>query len=244
MTELVLMGQLDEELKERIEAIKFSGESLLDIINDILDLSKIEARKLELDFTEFSLRSVIEKVLRPLASKTSTKNIELILDIGNGIPDNFIGDPVRLRQILFNLIGNAIKFTEAGEVKLEVILKGQDAKSAEIEFSVIDTGIGIPGNKMQYLFKSFSQADSSTSRKFGGTGLGLAISKNLVEMMGGKIGVSSRHGKGSTFKFNILLEKSDVVLVEDGSIVIPALSEKRILIVDDNQTNRTILKGF
>ncbi len=244
MTELALMGHLDEELKERIEAVKFSGESLLDIINDILDISKIEAHKLELDLVEFSLRDVIEKVLRPLSSKTSGKGIELILDIANGVPNYFHGDPVRLRQVLFNLIGNAIKFTEKGEVKLGVKLVEEEDRFARIEFAISDTGIGIPEDKMSNLFKSFSQADSSTSRKFGGTGLGLAISKSLVELMKGNIKVKSVFNAGSVFTFDVLLEKSDKPPVEAASGFHASLREKSVLIVDDNSTNRNILKGL
>jgi signal transduction histidine kinase/DNA-binding response OmpR family regulator len=244
MTELVMMSPLEEDQKERLEAIKFSGESLLDIINDILDLSKIEARKLELDFVQFSLRGVIEKVLRPMSSKTAQKNLELILDISNGVPDYYTGDPVRLRQILFNLIGNAIKFTEKGEIKLEVRLKTENENKRELEFFIVDTGIGIPGDKMHNLFKSFSQADSSTSRKFGGTGLGLSISKSLVEMMNGAISVESIPDKGSVFKFNIWLEISEEVVHESSTEIQPIIKQKRILIVDDNLNNRKILKGF
>jgi len=244
MTELVMMSPLEEDQKERLEAVKFSGESLLDIINDILDLSKIEARKLELDFVQFSLRGVIEKVLRPMSSKTAQKNLELILDISNGVPDYYTGDPVRLRQILFNLIGNAIKFTEKGEIKLEVRLKTENENKRELEFFIIDTGIGIPDNKMHNLFKSFSQADSSTSRKFGGTGLGLSISKSLVEMMNGAISVESIPDKGSVFKFNIWLEISEEVVHESSTEIQPIIKQKRILIVDDNLNNRKILKGF
>ncbi len=244
MTELVMMSNLEDDQKERLEAVKFSGESLLDIINDILDLSKIEARKLELDFVQFSLRGVIEKVLRPMSSKTSQKNLELILDISNGVPDYFVGDPVRLRQILFNLIGNAIKFTEKGEIKLEVRLIGEKDNYIELGFFITDTGIGIPADKMHNLFKSFSQADSSTSRKFGGTGLGLAISRSLVEMMKGKITVDSIPDKGSVFKFNIWLEVSKEVVHESSSEIQPILKQKRVLIVDDNLNNRKILKGF
>ncbi len=244
MTELVLMGQLDDEQKERIEAVKYSGESLLDIINDILDLSKIEARKLELDSVNFSLRGVIEKVLRPLASKTAMKNIELILDIGHHVHDTFIGDPVRLRQILFNLLGNAIKFTEEGEVKLEVKTRTSEKDFDVLRFSISDTGIGISKEKIKNLFKSFSQADSSTSRRFGGTGLGLAISKSLVEMMEGEISVDSTPGKGSTFSFSIKLEKSKSKFQESDTEISPKLLSKNFLIADDNLTNRKILSGL
>ncbi|MCF8366257.1 MAG: response regulator [Bacteroidales bacterium] len=244
MTELVLMSQLNEEQKERIEAVKYSGESLLDIINDILDISKIEARKLELDAIKFSLRGVIEKVLRPLASKTAAKNLELILDIQYKLHDTFIGDPVRLRQILFNLLGNAIKFTEEGEVKLSVKSIRQESDLCTLGFSISDTGIGIPDNKIGNLFKSFSQADNSTSRKFGGTGLGLVISKSLVEMMNGKVDVKSVEGKGSTFTFDITIQKSSSPGEQSDTEILPQLREKNVLIVDDNNTNRKILSGL
>jgi len=244
MTELVLLSQLSEEQKERIEAVKYSGESLLDIINDILDISKIEAKKLELDSVKFSLRGVIEKVLRPLASKTAVKNVELILDIQHKLHDTYLGDPVRLRQILFNLLGNAIKFTLEGEVKLAVNLLRKEKDQHVLEFSITDTGIGIPEDKLGNLFKSFSQADNSTSRKFGGTGLGLVISKSLVEMMGGKVEVKSTEGVGSTFSFGINLQKSSAPEQQSNTEIQPQLTEKHFLIVDDNKTNRKILSGL
>ncbi len=244
MTELALMSQLNDEQKERIEAVKYSGESLLDIINDILDISKIEARKLELDSVKFSLRGVIEKVLRPLASKTAVKNVELILDIRHKLHDTYIGDPVRLRQILFNLLGNAIKFTEEGEVKLTVTSIKKEEDKHVLEFSITDTGIGIPDDKIGNLFKSFSQADNSTSRKYGGTGLGLVISKSLVEMMGGKVKVKSAEGLGSTFSFDIIVQKSSASKQQSDTELLPQLLEKHFLIVDDNTTNRKILSGL
>jgi PAS domain S-box-containing protein len=244
MTELVLMSTLSSEQKERIEAVKYSGESLLDIINDILDISKIEARKLELDLVKFSLRGVIEKVMRPLASKTAIKNIELILDIQHKLYDTFVGDPVRLRQILFNLLGNAIKFTEEGEVKLAVAAVDETKESVKLAFSITDTGIGIPQDKMGNLFQSFSQADNSTSRKFGGTGLGLVISKSLVEMMGGEISVTSTEGEGSTFNFEIILQKTSELEKHSETEIVARLREKYFLIVDDNNTNRKILSGL
>lgn len=243
MTELALMGELDDDQRERIEAVKFSGESLLDIVNDILDLSKIEARKLELDAITFSLRGVIEKVMRPLSSKTAQKNLELILDIGQQVHDNYIGDPVRMRQILFNLLGNAIKFTEHGEVRLEVRMPEQQGEEATLHFAIHDTGIGIADDKLGNLFKSFSRADSTTSRKFGGTGLGLAISRNLVEMMNGRIEVESQPGKGSTFSFFIRLLKTEPARYSSDK-VLPAVHQKKILVVDDNDTNRKIIYGL
>ncbi len=244
MTELVLMSTLSDEQKERIEAVKYSGESLLDIINDILDISKIEARKLELDPVKFSLREVIEKVMRPLASKTAIKNIELILDIQHKLYDTFIGDPVRLRQILFNLLGNAIKFTEEGEVKLAVAAVDETKESVKLAFSIADTGIGIPEEKMGNLFQAFSQADNSTSRRFGGTGLGLVISKSLVAMMGGEISVSSTEGQGSIFNFEIILQKTSELEQHSETEIVAQLREKYFLIVDDNNTNRKILSGL
>lgn len=243
MTELALMGPLDPDQRERIEAVKLSGESLLDIINDILDLSKIEARKLELDAISFSLRGVIEKVMRPLSSKTAQKNLELILDIDQQVHDNYIGDPVRLRQILFNLLGNAVKFTEQGEVRLEVRMPEQQDEAPLLQFAIHDTGIGIAADKLNNLFKSFSQADSTTSRKFGGTGLGLAISRSLVEMMGGHIEVASKPGKGSTFSFVIRLLKTEPERYSSDK-VLATVRQKKLLVVDDNDTNRKILSGL
>lgn len=244
MAELLLMSEHETELKERIEAIKISGESLLDIINDILDLSKIEARKFELDHVDFSLREMIEKITRPLAAKAAQKNIELILDISRGTRDHFKGDPVRLRQVLFNIAGNAVKFTENGEILIQVQQLQTVDNKVELEFSVKDTGIGIPKTQMGNLFKLFSQGDSSTSRKFGGTGLGLAISKSLVEMMNGDITVTSEHKKGSRFTFNVWLEKADDTAPKTAAYLNPEVLKKKVLVVDDNPTNRNIIKGF
>ncbi|HPR56855.1 MAG TPA: response regulator [Bacteroidales bacterium] len=244
MAELLLMSEHESELKERIEAIKISGESLLDIINDILDLSKIEAHKFELDHVDFSLREMIEKITRPLAAKAAQKNIELILDISRDTCDHFKGDPVRLRQVLFNIVGNAVKFTENGEILIQVKQLQTVDNKIEVEFSVKDTGIGIPKSQMGNLFKLFSQGDSSTSRKFGGTGLGLAISKSLVEMMNGDITVTSEHKKGSRFTFNVWLEKSDDSVPKTISTLNPEVLKKKVLVVDDNPTNRNIIKGF
>jgi two-component system, sensor histidine kinase and response regulator len=244
MAELALMSNLDAEQKERLETLKYSGESLLDIINDILDISKIEARKLELDTVQFSLRGVVEKVLRPLSARSATKNLELIFDIDQNIHDYYIGDPVRLRQILFNLLGNAIKFTDEGEVKLEIQCLDISKSKSQLTFIISDTGIGIPDEKRQHLFKAFSQADSSTSRKFGGTGLGLVISKNLVELMNGQITLESELNVGSTFRFHIELEKTNPIEDHSATEISETIRNKRFLIVDDNETNRKILSGL
>jgi two-component system, sensor histidine kinase and response regulator len=244
MAELLLMTDHEAELKERIEAIKISGESLLDIINDILDLSKIEARKFELDHIDFSLRNMIEKVTRPLSAKAAQKQVELILDINNDVSDYYRGDPVRLRQILFNLAGNAVKFTDTGEIVLRVKQGKTSENKTELLFSITDTGIGIPENQMQNLFKLFSQGDSTTTRKYGGTGLGLAISKSLVEMMKGEISVKSLFNQGSAFAFNVWLESVEKPVQETKTNHQPGFLNKKILIVDDNLTNRNIIKGF
>jgi two-component system, sensor histidine kinase and response regulator len=244
MAELALMESLDSEQKERIETLKYSGESLLDIINDILDISKIEARKLELDAVPFSLRGVVEKVLRPLSAKSASKNLEIIFDIDQNIHDYYIGDPVRLRQILFNLLGNAIKFTDEGEVKLEIQCMEISKSRSQLTFIISDTGIGIPEEKREHLFKAFSQADSSTSRKFGGTGLGLVISKNLVEMMHGQISLESKVGQGSAFRFFIELQKTKPIEEKTEIEIDEKVRSKHFLIVDDNVTNRKILAGL
>jgi signal transduction histidine kinase len=208
MAELSLMGELEAPQRERVETIKQSGESLLDILNEILDISKIEADKMELESIEFNLREVNKKVIRLLSVKAFQKKIQLISDFDPNLDDTFIGDPVRIRQVLTNLMGNAIKFTEEGMVKLSISLERKLEKSVLIGFSVEDTGIGIPKGKQEKLFEAFGQADTSISRKYGGTGLGLPISKRLVEMMDGQIQVESAENKGSKFWFTLELKKA------------------------------------
>ncbi len=245
MAELLLETQLTEKQLKFASTIKRSGESLLSIINDILDFSKIEAGKMELDYSEFDLRDVVADVLDLLSERAEAKNLELAYLIHNHVPQKFWGDPGRLRQILLNLIGNAIKFTEKGEVFVEVTATAkQDTgqKSADIRqitFKVRDTGIGIPQESHQKLFRSFTQADSSTTRKYGGTGLGLTICKQLVQLMGGEINVSSEEGSGSTFWFRIPLEHKPSHI--SGHTQSKSLAQTRVLIVDDNETNRHIL---
>jgi len=213
----------------------------LDIINDILDYSKIEAGKLELENIDFDLRVTLDEVSDLIAIKAQEKDLELINVLDHQVPSLLCGDPGRLRQILINLTGNSIKFTKKGEISVRTTLESEDATHVIVRISVIDTGIGIPKDSMNRLFESFSQVDSSTTRKYGGTGLGLTISKQLVEKMGGRIGVESEEGKGSTFWFTAVFEKQPEgreqkrVLPED-------IKEKRFLIVDDNKTNRYILK--
>jgi PAS domain S-box-containing protein len=242
MTSLLLDTNLSEEQEEFVETIRLSGDHLLVIINDILDFSKIESEKLELENQPFNLRDVVEDSLDLLSSKASEKGLDLAYLIENNTPQIIYGDVTRLRQILVNLVNNGIKFTESGEVFVSVSVRKVDDDRCELLFSVRDTGIGIPKDKTEKLFKSFSQVDASTSRNYGGTGLGLAISKRLVEMMNGKIWIESEVGKGTAFYFTIIAEASSVqskVYVRAGNYL---LKNKSALIVDDNTTNLKILK--
>jgi two-component system sensor histidine kinase/response regulator len=239
MTELVLDTDLTLEQRDYLGSAKISAESLLVIINDILDFSKIEAGKLELDPVTFQVREHIEETMKALAFRAHEKGLELLCDIRPEIPANAIGDPTRIRQIVVNLVGNAIKFTEHGQVELEVALEGQNQGELQVHFIVRDTGIGIPIEKQGLIFEAFSQADNSTTRRFGGTGLGLTISSRLVAAMGGKIWVESELGKGSSFHFTLSLGVADETSlpVEEGV----SLAGIPVLIVDDNFTNRRIL---
>ncbi|TRZ70300.1 MAG: response regulator [Bacteroidetes bacterium] len=242
MTSLVLDTPLMEKQKFYLEGIKKSGETLLHIINDILDLSKIEAGKMELEKIDFSLSDVLGQVRQTLGHRAEEKGLELLVNIDSKITDIVIGDPVRLNQVLVNLTGNAIKFTEKGSVSIEVSKENEG-----IRFSIVDTGIGIPEDKLQTVFESFSQANASDTRRYGGTGLGLNISRQLVELMGGNISVSSVEGSGTTFSFRVAFEKGSAERLEqrltsekqvDGTI----LDGLTILIVDDNEYNRIVAK--
>ena len=241
MTGLLLDTPLSEHQKEYVETIRISGDQLLVVINDILDFSKIESDRLELENQPFDLRDCIEDSLDLLGSKAAEKGLDLAYLIENNTPVTVNGDVTRLRQILTNLVNNAIKFTAEGEVFVSVSAKHIEDEKYEILFIVKDTGIGIPSEKMDKLFKSFSQIDTSTTRTYGGTGLGLVISKRLAEMMGGKIWVESEVEKGTSFFFTILAESvpSQSKIYFKGSIA--QLKGKKVLVVDDNQTNRKIL---
>ncbi len=243
MTGLLLDTNLDDEQREYVDTIRLSGDQLLVIINDILDFSKIESDKLELETQPFDIRDCIEDSLDLLASRAGEKGLDLVYQVDVSTPISIKGDVTRLRQILTNLINNAIKFTEVGEIFVSASSKQIENGFYEILFAVKDTGIGIPEDKMDRLFKSFSQVDASTTRTHGGTGLGLAISKRLTELMGGKMWVESEFGSGSTFYFSI---KSEASLSQSKIYLyghVPKLAGKRILIVDDNKTNRRILKA-
>jgi two-component system, sensor histidine kinase and response regulator len=241
MTELTLDTELNPEQREYLLLVKSSGESLLSVINDILDFSKIESGKLDLETIEFNLYNCVGETMKTLALRAHQKGLELAYDSDAEVPAQLLGDPGRLRQILVNLVGNAIKFTQHGEVLVTVERLSQDAGGVELHFKVKDTGIGISREKHGLLFKAFSQADSSTTRRYGGTGLGLAISAQLVELMGGKIWLESSEGKGSTFHFTARF----AVAAGKAQPAAPApkleLQDLSVLVVDDNQTNRRIL---
>ncbi len=245
MTGLLLDTPLNEEQLEYARTAQSSADALLTIINDILDFSKIEAGKLDFENLNFDLRHALDEIAELASIKADEKRIEFANYVHPEVPSLLVGDPGRLRQVLLNLASNAIKFTHQGEVVTEVSLVKEDADRAVIRFSVKDTGIGIPEDRLGRLFKSFSQVDSSTTRKYGGTGLGLAISKRLVEMMGGQIGVESQRGKGSTFWFTADLEKQDVDGMDRKACPMPEnVREKRILAMDDNAVNRRIMQAY
>jgi signal transduction histidine kinase/CheY-like chemotaxis protein len=240
MTELLLETDLDDEQREYLSLVQTSGDVLLAVINDILDFSKIEAGRLDLDVIEFSLRGCVETTLKTMALRAEEKDLELICDVGVDVPDAVLGDPTRLRQVLSNLIGNAIKFTDAGEIVVSVRPVEERDGRARIDFAVSDTGIGIAADKTETIFEPFRQADSSTTRRYGGSGLGLAISKRLTEMMGGQIGVERRPDGGSRFRFTVDFGlRTSSSLPERPEAL--ELSGLEVLVVDDNATNRRIL---
>ena len=242
MTELLLDTELTAEQRRYAEVTRASGESLLQLLNNILDFSKIEAKKLELEAADFDLQKLLEGLAAVLAMQAQGKGVELLYVVDPTIPTMLRGDSGRLRQILTNLVGNAIKFTEKGEVVVRATLEHEEGTDCLLHFSVRDTGIGIPENKIGVLFDKFIQVDTSTTRKFGGTGLGLAISKQLVELMGGAISVNSQAGKGSEFCFTIRLGRSKQSEASRADGQIPTnLSGVRVLIVDDNATSGEIL---
>ncbi|MFT2007167.1 two-component regulator propeller domain-containing protein [Pontibacter sp. 13R65] len=244
MTSLLSETKLTSEQRNYTEIISSSGKSLLSVIDNILDFSKIEAGNLELEQEPFDLREAIEEVLDMFASKAAQQNLDLMYQLAHNTPIQIIGDSVRLKQILINLVGNAVKFTSEGEIFVGVTLNSLlDNQLAELSFEVRDTGIGIPDDKAEQLFKAFMQVDSSTTRKYGGTGLGLAISKRLVELMGGNISVESTPGKGTTFRFSMLAQPSTEALQAYVHLSATELKGKSILVVDDNRTNRSILKA-
>src|SRR5713101_5021082 len=241
MTGLLLDTSLTAEQREYAETVRSSGSALLGILNEILDLSKIEAGRMELEHIDFSVAAAVEEATELLAERAHRKRIELLSRVDATIPATLRGDPGRFRQVLINLIGNAIKFTERGEVVITVEMAQEGSNDVELRIAVRDSGIGIAAEARSRLFQPFSQADSSTTRQFGGTGLGLAICRRLVELMGGEIGVDSEPGQGSTFRFTVRLQRVLAGALDAGAKT-AALRGARILIVDDNATNRVFLR--
>lgn len=240
MTGLLLDTDLTEEQREYVETVRDSSQALLGIINEILDFSKIEAGKLELEIIDFDLRVSLDEVLDLLAFRAEEKGLDMAVIVEHDVPSLLRGDPGRLRQVLVNLVSNALKFTEKGEVVIRIGLETETDTHAKLRFEVRDTGIGIPKDRMDRLFQSFSQVDGSTTRRYGGTGLGLAISKSLVELMGGAVGVESEAGKGSTFWFVVSLEKQRGA-GQPRPIEPVDIRDRRILAVDNDETGRLVL---
>jgi CheY-like chemotaxis protein/HPt (histidine-containing phosphotransfer) domain-containing protein len=245
MLDLLRAGRLDREQRHFVELAGTSAETLLAVIGDVLDFSKIDAGRLDLEETVFALPDLLEETAQMLAGKAAEKGLELICYVGTDVPNRVSGDPTRLRQVLVNLLGNAIKFTEQGEVCLQAVLEARDAAAARVRFCVRDTGIGIEPAAQRHIFDAFAQADGSTTRRFGGTGLGLAISRELVGMMGGEIAVESAPGRGSKFRFELSLPCHDdpatAPWINTGMDVLAGM---RVLVVDDNATNRTYLTSL
>jgi PAS domain S-box-containing protein len=238
MTDLALDTALDEEQREYLQIVKSSSEALLTVINDILDFSKIEAGKLAIEAVAFDMQRTVEETLKTLALRTHEKGLELICDIAAELPARVVGDPGRLRQIVLNLVGNAIKFTEQGEIVVRVAVDSLDGQRATIRVAVSDTGIGIATEKQAHIFDAFAQEDTSTTRKYGGTGLGLTISNRLVQLMGGRLWVESEPGHGSTFFFTLDL---GVELTAQPAAQLASLDGRHALVIDDNAVNREVL---
>ena len=241
MTTLALDTKLSPEQKDYLETVKSSARSLLAIVNDVLDFSRIEARRLDLEHTAFDLREAVGDAAKVLALRAAEKGLELACHIHPDVPDEVLGDVGRLRQVLLNVLGNAVKFTDAGEVVLDVRVEEANPARATLRFAVTDTGVGIPAEKQQQIFQAFTQADASTTRRFGGTGLGLAIALRLVELMNGRMWVQSEVGHGSTFFFTAGFDRPQAATQPPLLDKTTALDGLHVLVVDDNATNRRIL---
>ena len=248
IADLLAKTALSPEQNKYVQIFRRAGDNLLHLINDILDLSKVEASQLELERTGFSLHDLLEKVTEMVAVRAHDKGLSLVCEIAPNMPTDLIGDPTRLRQVLLNLLGNAIKFTEFGEVALRVTPDGDSSVIGTLRFTISDTGVGIPSEKLEAVFERFTQADSSTTRRFGGSGLGLTISKRLVELMGGRIWVASVVGKGSAFSFAVPLEiwagATRRAAMPVGTGPAPPLPALHILLVEDSPDNRTITVAY
>ncbi|MGZ4873678.1 MAG: response regulator, partial [Candidatus Angelobacter sp.] len=241
MLDLIDHGELSTDQKQLVTMAQDSANTLMVVINDVLDFSRIEARKLAFDVREFDLTETVTEATRTMALRAHQKGLDLAYHVDPAIPRLLMGDAYRIKQVLINLLGNAVKFTEAGEVIVRVIAEGRTNDEVHLRFAVSDTGIGIPAEKQQLIFEAFSQADASTTRKYGGSGLGLAISSRIVQLMGGKIWVSSKAGEGATFYFTATLPAAGRS-EEPAQTVQPDLSGVRVLVVEDNASNRTILE--
>jgi CheY-like chemotaxis protein/HPt (histidine-containing phosphotransfer) domain-containing protein/anti-sigma regulatory factor (Ser/Thr protein kinase) len=248
IADLLAKTPLTPEQNNYVQIFRRAGDNLLNLINDILDLSKVEASQLELERTGFSLTDLLEKVKEMVAMRAHEKGLALVCEIAPNVPNDLVGDPTRLRQVLLNLLGNAIKFTESGEVALRITPDADASVPGALRFTISDTGIGIPDEKLGTVFERFTQADSSTTRRYGGSGLGLTISKRLVELMGGYIRVESGVGKGSVFSFAVPLEiwagATRRAAVPVGAGPGPPLPALHILLVEDSTDNRTITMAY
>jgi signal transduction histidine kinase/DNA-binding response OmpR family regulator len=245
MTDLALETELTREQRDYLQTVKLSADSLLGVINDILDFSKIEAGKVDLEVVDFDIFECVEGALKTVALRADEKGLELLCEISPEVPPFIAGDPSRLRQIILNLVGNAVKFTERGEVTVKVHVDLVEDRTSTLHFTVSDTGIGIAAEKIESIFESFSRADTSTTREFGGTGLGLTISRRLVQMMGGRIWAESTPGKGSCFHFTARFNMAEASSTAKRiSVATSVLVGVKVLIVDDNRTNRRILEGL
>src|SRR5665811_1461596 len=248
IADLLAKTTLSPEQDKFVQIFRRAGDNLLNLINDILDLSKVEALQLDLERTGFSLNDHLEKVTEMVTARAHEKGLAMVCEIAPSVPNDLVGDPTRLRQVLLNLLGNAIKFTEAGEVTLRVAPDANPSVPTALRFTVSDTGIGIPGEKLSRVFERFTQADSSTTRRFGGSGLGLTISRRLVELMGGRIWVESEVGKGSVFAFAVPFEISITVnrptAAPVGTDPEPLLPALRILLAEDSPDNCLITIAY
>ena len=244
LTGLVLDTALSSEQRQYLDGVKLSAETLMKIINDILDFSKIEAGRLDLEAIDFDLHEILGNTLKTLGLSAQDKGLELLFNIRPGVPAALVGDPDRLRQIVVNLVGNALKFTARGEISVVVEAEPSDDDTALLHFTVTDSGIGIPANKQQAIFEAFTQVDGSTTRKYGGSGLGLSISSQLVKMMGGQMWVESEVLRGSTFHFTVRLTLPSKALVTERQLVPGEFKNLRVLVVDDSATNRHILEDM
>ena len=242
MTELTLDSELTAEQREYLDAVKSSADALLVVINDILDFSKVEAGKLDLESVDFPLRATLGDTLHLLAFRAHQKGLELTNDVLPDVPDGLVGDPVRLRQIIINLVGNSIKFTEQGEIAVQIETVSRADQTVELRLSVRDTGIGVPPERQKVIFDSFSQADESTTRLYGGSGLGLTITARLVRMMGGQIWVESEPGQGSTFSFTATFGLTDSAANNIPRVLQLNAQDLPVLVVDDNATNHRVLE--